>query len=628
MFVAGLISKFVHAWDDIVDSDSLLYRWIKDGVRLPFLYNNTPQPFVIDNHAMCHEHKVFISTEIQSLLESGAVEECVYRPKFVSPIKCVPKKGKDKFRLIIDLRRLNNYIDVPAFKYEDINLVLQQIEHGDELISVDLKNGFQHILIHPEDRDYLGFQWGGSFFRFRTLPFGLSCSPYYFCKILRPVANYLREQGLRVCFYMDDILLMSHGDHIIEHRDLLLITLQRLGWQVNIEKSELTPRQDIIYIGYKISTNAGTFPVLSIPAERIRKVRKDIRRILTNGKASARCLARIAGQCISMAKAVLPAKLLLRNLYRLLRQKTSWETILWLDMATMKDLLWWDTALLNWNGRNITTRPVDIQMETDASQTGWGARLINSGEQAAGFWDYTMSTAPSNARELMAVLMAVLSFKESLIGKSVQVLTDNISTTAYIMHMGGPSAGLTKMVANLWAICYKYGIDLTARYLAGKDNLVADRLSRLEPQHEWQLHPNIFRTLDGMWGPHTIDRFASMKNKLIDNYNAQYWDPLCSGVDALAQIDWKRHNNFVNCPFNLLPKVLEKIMLTQCMATIIAPWWPGRPWFSILKRLSIVHPWRIPKRLGVTWTGGVRPEPLRNLKWRLYAWRVNGARTC
>jgi hypothetical protein len=623
MFIAGLISKLVHCWDDIVDPSSILLTWVKDGVQLPFLFDYIP-PFELNNPLMCREHEIFINAEIQRLVESGAVERCINKPKYISPIKCVSKKGKGKYRLIIDLRRLNGYLIVPTFKYEDINLVLQQILPDDELVSVDLQNGFQHILVHPDDRDFLGFRWGENYFRFKVLPFGLACSPYYFCKILRPVANYLRNQGLRVCFYMDDILLMSQSKDITYHRDLLLTTLQRLGWQINPEKSELIPTQEIVYIGYKILTNVGHFPVLRIPSERICKVRKDIRRILTNGKASARCLARIAGQCVSMAKAVLPAKLLLRNLYRLISQKTAWEEILWLDMATIKDLNWWNTALQNWNGRHISTRPVEIQIETDASQTGWGARLMSNGNQAAGYWDKVMSTAPSNARELMAVIMAILSFKETLIGKAVQVLTDNISTTAYIMHMGGPSVGLTNMVANLWTICYQYNIDLSARYLAGKDNVVADRLSRLEPQHEWQLHPYIFGILDGMWGRHTIDRFASMKNKLIDNYNAQYWDPLCSGVDALAQRDWQIHNNFVNCPFNLLQKVLDKIIMTRSMATIIAPWWPGRPWFSKLKRLSVAPPWRIPKHVGVTWTGGVRPEPLRNLRWSLYAWRVHG----
>ena len=131
-----------------------------------------------------------------------------------------------------------------------------------------------------------------------------------------------------------------------------------------------------------------------------------------------------------------------------------------------------------------------------------------------------------------------------------------------------------------------------------------------------------------MWGRHSVDRFASMHNNLVAFYNSRYWDPWCSGVDALAQDDWHIHNNFINCPFNLLHQVISKIQSSGAVATVIAPWWPGRPWFHHLLQMSIATPWRLPKRKGVIWTGGVCPEPLRNLRWRLFAWRVSGRVSC
>ena len=60
-------------------------------------------------------------------------------------------------------------------------------------------------------------------------------------------------------------------------------------------------------------------------------------------------------------------------------------------------------------------------------------------------------------------------------------------------------------------------------------------------------------------------------------HNSRFWDPWSQGVDALAQQNWKEHNKFVNCLFNLLPKVLNKIWQSKAIATVIAPWWPGKP---------------------------------------------------
>jgi len=49
------------------------------------------------------------------------------------------------------------------------------------------------------------------------------------------------------------------------------------------------------------------------------------------------------------------------------------------------------------------TKPVEAQLETDASQTGWGAVL--NGKQAAGYWDAQEVRMPSNYREVLAILL-------------------------------------------------------------------------------------------------------------------------------------------------------------------------------------------------------------------------------
>ena len=427
-FQAGSLSLHVDEWQQLQGINDSVLQWIKEGVVLPF--SEEPETFELHNKVFSDTDFFFIESEIKDLLKSGAIEECVTRPKCVSPMNCVPKKGGKK-RLITDLRKLNSFCVSPKFKYEDVKTVISQIATDDYMISLDLKNGYQHVLVHPDSRDFLGIHWQGRYYRWRVLPFGLNYSPYVFCKIVRQVATHLRSScsSFRACFYIDDFLLMSKAESVQQHKSLLLSTLAKLGWQVNWSKSKLAPTQAIPYIGYIITTNDQSgFPTLTIPSERIYKLKKDITRLLKRGVCSARCLARIAGQCVSMSLAILPAKLLLRNLYRLLHSKAHWEDMLTLDQATTNDLQWWVGSLTNWNGRQISTRPVDVQIETDASQTGWGAYM--DGQAAAGFWDLRMSQKPSNYRELMAVMLALKSFTPSIRNKSVQILTNNIYTTA------------------------------------------------------------------------------------------------------------------------------------------------------------------------------------------------------
>ena len=164
---------------------------------------------------------------------------------------------------------------------------------------------------------------------------------------------------------------------------------------------------------------------------------------------------------------------------------------------------------------------------------------------------------------------------------------------------------------------------LCATHLQGSLNINADRLSRLSVHYEWQLNHNIFKYLDCLWGPHTIDRFATGLNSQLPKYNSRFADPGTHGIDALAQQDWGSHNNYVNPPFRLIPQVLQLVSKQEAYATIIAPKWPSQPWYQQLTRMAISPPLRLPK-IGLTRGTTPMPEACRNRRWRIYVWRICG----
>ena len=143
------------------------------------------------------------------------------------------------------------------------------------------------------------------------------------------------------------------------------------------------------FIGYIIDTaKNGKAVWIEIPKSRIRSVKHNIGRALKHKHLSARGLAKIAGQLVSMTKAVVPTKLMLRNVYRLLGTKKSWSDCLVLDEGSLKDLQWWFRNLSAWNGRFVaTTQEKCIQIATDASGLAWGGLLVNTGQQAQGSWE-------------------------------------------------------------------------------------------------------------------------------------------------------------------------------------------------------------------------------------------------
>lgn len=178
------------------------------------------------------------------------------------------------------------------------------------------------------------------YYVWNLLPFGLQCSPYYFCKLLRPVIEYLRGCDIRLLAYGDDILICAPDVSIFKHVKHVLDTLTSLGFQINHEKSCLEPGHVQDYLGYVIDTS-GESVILKVPKTRIKKIRSDIRRALSKETIGARTLARIIGQYVATTKAVLPGKLKLRSGYRLLHTKSSWDSLLPWSAAAKSDFLWW-----------------------------------------------------------------------------------------------------------------------------------------------------------------------------------------------------------------------------------------------------------------------------------------------
>ena len=607
----------INNWKSIGCSDVII-DWIERGVSIQFT-DSPPPSFSFENHNLTFDQHLFVTNELERLLKCGYIKKLNYKPRFISPIGCVPKKNSGH-RLIVDFRFLNSFCVSSSFKQEDIRNVAKVVEPKDNLSSIDIKDGFYHISINENSQEYLSFQFNGIYYSFTVCPFGLCSSPYFFSKILRPVVTYLRSLGIRLNLYVDDFLICASVSLATDHTDLVVNTLEDLGFKINFEKSCLKPNNHIDYLGFEIDTSK-EWPIIKAKKERIVRIKRQIRSVLRKNKVKAKVLAKTAGLCISVAWAVTPGKLFLRHLYRLLGTKDSWNDELWLNDHCVAELNWWLKAVENWNFREIKPHSIDVQIVTDASKTGWGGTL---GElEAKGDWDTFVSSQSSNYRELLAIFMCLYTFKSHIENKNVQVLTDNVTAMAYINHKGGPCPDLSELAVQIWTLVEESGLSLTCRHIAGVQNVVADRLSRLQDKANWRLSPGIFHLVDCVWGPHSIDRFATYQNTLLPRFNARFWDPLAENIDAMAQ-PWQGENNYVNPPWVLLPDIMDKIILEKAWVTLVAPVWPSQPWFQKLKTILVDTPIFLPRDRRTLCYMGPNPEPLRNFGWKVAIWRVYG----
>ena len=121
--------------------------------------------------------------------------------------------------------------------------------------------------------------------------------------------------------------------------------------------------------------------------------------------------------------------------------------------------------------------------------------------------------------------------KESI---HVHLKIDNITALTHINKMGGTKSQLlTQMTKSLWEFCLTKKIQLTAEYLPGSKNKIADALSRqYEDSSNWKLDPQLFTVLNNQWGPLETDLFADRLNAQTTRYFSWKQDPLAAGTDA------------------------------------------------------------------------------------------------
>ena len=156
-------------------------------------------------------------------------------------------KPHSRWRPILDLSKPN--------LWETIRTSLQQ---GEWVTSIDFKDAYFHIPIQEQSRKYLRFDIQGQAYQFKALPFGLSTAPMEFTVIPKEVKLIAIHKDLRIHQYLDDWLVRTRSHHAcLQHTQELVKMCQQLGWLVNLEKSELEPKQNFDFVGYQFDVRSG-----------------------------------------------------------------------------------------------------------------------------------------------------------------------------------------------------------------------------------------------------------------------------------------------------------------------------------------------------------------------------------
>ncbi|KAK3092798.1 hypothetical protein FSP39_007315 [Pinctada imbricata] len=330
-----------------------------------------------------------ILEEIQSLLEKNAIERVPRDQEglgFYSTFFIVPKKDGG-LRPILNLRKLNSYLDVPHFKMETLRSIVCALEQNDWALSLDLKDAYLHVAVQQQYRQYLRFCVHGHHYQFRAMPFGLAVAPRIFAKLMSAVGSHLRSRQIHVYMYLDDWLIKHQNlELLINHRREVLATVESLGLIVNHSKSQLEPKQIIQYLGSVFNLQKG---ILYPSQERCVKLMEEIKSIIAQSHQPAQRFLRLLGLMTSCIDLTPWARLHMRPIqyYVLSFWRPHKDNLL--QLIPIKELL---VQHLNWwlNLNNLSEGvplylPQSVTLWTDASKTGWGAHMEM--HQISGIWN-------------------------------------------------------------------------------------------------------------------------------------------------------------------------------------------------------------------------------------------------
>ncbi len=594
--IGGRLRHFAPFWRKITNSKHIIQTVL--GAKIPFTSSPIPQEPPPPYH-LTHEEFQLVEKEVRWMVAQKIVKPVDPQPdQIVSPFFLATNKDKSK-RPILNVKVLNvNHLPKLHFKMETLAKVLPLIQSFDWFTSWDVRKGFFNISIHPAFRHYFCFEFNNIRYQYTCLVMGLSIAPLFFSKLMAVLVQLARSWGINVSYYLDDTLLRAPDQNraLTDTQDFGSL-LQAAGFLLHRVKSVQQPTQVIEYLGFMI--NSRDMTIALPPEKRVRLVkapRRGIRLLRSQKATTIREAAQVIGLIISATVSTRYGKAHYRmleeaKLQALRENHFNFNAPFIWPAACLPSLQWWLKQVPNCCTTFEQLIPTTTII-TDASLEGWGA--IWGQQQVFGSWE--KDEVRIDELELKTVLMALQTFPVAKEHSVISVRCDNTVAVAYINHMGGRISRLNKIATQIWELLERHNSFVIATYIPTHEN-PADQLTRGVVSQaqirdiEVQLNPRIFANIQdrGPFFP-VIDWFATSANTQLPRFYTwrEVSQSTAEGYDAFS-FNWGREVGYMFPPFNLLPRVISKIIRDQAKILLVHPLWPGALWAPSLDMITAMR---------------------------------------
>ena len=430
--------------------------------------------------------------DLQRLLKAGYIQPASPGLKANCSAFLVPEPDKGRARIIVWPRAANNSLgkqedddfDV-GMSLKDVTQIVDEVKPATFCLAVDMKISFFQVEVPP---DVFIIQCGDTAYSLTRMPMGHCRSAeimQLLCQQLAELAMRSTSQGPQVTctVHIDNIRFLSQDRAVVNQiRRSLAVIATKFGVSFN---EDLNDTNIVVqrgpFFGFDFDYANGTVEL----SDKMRGKLTGARDILADVPTCpvVRQFLHAAGILFFVSRALrhrlcayffavkfvrYVCKQLQCNAFTLEAPLLIWESV-------RPTFLRWVDNLLNLPPTPTAPPSLrNITVFTDASFTGWGAVLDDSGVvQVYGErWKKDdLESSNINTLEVLALQRAIAHFADTIHGAAALWIVDNVSAKCAVSRAYSPSFAVNAAVNAAWRTCDRFDVKISdIQYIKSADN--------------------------------------------------------------------------------------------------------------------------------------------------------------
>lgn len=485
------------AWEEELENDDDR-DFILNGLRNGFdIIDSDACPAVVE----CENHKSAspgspyykdATAQVLKEIEMGHYKVVSDPPDIISPMAAIPKPDGG-VRLIHDCSRpgglaVNDYCTSDwKQKFARVDDAARLVTPGCFMAKVDLKQAYRSVPISQHSQRVAGLKWqldsNTVYLKDTRLCFGSKLAPGIFHRLTQAVKRMLKRRGLKATVvYLDDFFIKAETfADCVYALNTLIFLLRKLGFQINWNKV-VDPTTKLIFLGIEIDS---VDMCLRLPEDKLSQVRQELSLFAARKRASKKQLQSLAGKLNFCASVVYGGRVYSRRIIDALNRLKADNHKVMLCGSIKADIAWWQSFMANFNGKSLLLDKVPIKsVFTDSCNLAGGGYFEGDWFYCNWECDWPMvSKLHINSKEILAVYLAVCRWAPYWKNKKIYIQSDNMVTVHTINRGTSKNPFLMACLRVLFWLSATFNFHITARFIPGLTNTLADGISRLhEPK--------------------------------------------------------------------------------------------------------------------------------------------------